>query len=110
MRLDWKRLVESAPTFFSWKEARDAWDSMDVNLGSAPTDYAKELLGHTTRGCETCRASFDQLIWISIGTSDEAWKRGDERCGWLTLCSTCARQVDFILDEELTQLRREGNW
>ena len=106
---DWKRLFASAPTFFSWKEVRAAWDSLDANLGSAPGDFAKELFADKTRGCE-CGASAGDLIWISIGASDEAWARGDQRCGWITLCATCARQVDFVLDEELVQLRREGNW
>jgi hypothetical protein len=81
---------------------------MDVHLGRSPLDMARELFAGRVPGCERCGRPADELAWISIGTSDEAWRAGDQRCGWLRVCDSCARQVDFVLDEEMTRLRREG--
>ncbi len=108
--LRWEILFQRPAPFFPWNEVRAAWDSMDANLGGAPVRFAQELLGAQAHGCPGCETAAHELTWISIGTSEEAWRAGDERCGWLTVCTRCGRQVQFLVDEEITQLRREGNW
>lgn len=96
--------------FFPWDEVRSAFDGMDVNLGTTPVDFAKELFSDQKRDCPECGRESDELCWISIGSNDEAWKAGDNRCGWLTVCEDCMIQVSFFREEEMIQLRREGNW
>lgn len=96
--------------FFPWPEVDRARRSMDPSVSSLSVQFAQEDLGGQAKGCPLCHVPAADAEWISIGTSDEAWSAGDERCGWLLVCRQCGIQVDFVVDEEMTQLRREGNW
>lgn len=110
MKLDWKKLSAAPAPLFPWADVRAAYDGMDPQVMRHSIDFAQEELGADARPCPDCGRAPGALTWVSIGSSDEAWSAGDERCGWLTLCPACATQVQFLLDAEMTELRREGNW
>lgn len=110
MKTDWMSRADHAGLFFAWEEVRAAFEAMDPNLGETPVDFAKEMFMDRAEPCPACGRRAEELRWASIGTSDEAWERGDERCGWIVVCDLCSIQVSFVLDEEMTQLRREGSW
>jgi len=71
---------------------------------------AKELLLSQASRCPRCGTAPDDLTWLCVATPDETWTTDEGRAGWLTICESCALQVDFIVDEEITELRRQGSW
>lgn len=79
-----------------------ARDARDPNLGTHPMDLAKELLGEHARSCPSCARSAAELEWICLDDPEEGGT--DVVVGWLTYCDRCHLQVEFVVDEELTQL------
>jgi hypothetical protein len=108
--IDWDRCAAHDAAFFGWPAVRAAWDAMDPQVAHLAQALAREEMAHLAPACPGCRAPPAALPWISIGSSDAAWRAGDERCGWLILCPPCARQVAFLVDEAMTQGRRDGDW
>jgi hypothetical protein len=108
--IDWDRCATHEAPFFPWPEVRGAWDDMDPNIMRISQKFVVEELGHLGRACPECQRPTAELEWISIGTSDAQWLAGDQRCGWITVCASCAIQVAFVVDDEMTEGRREGNW
>ena len=106
--IDWIELSHHPAHYFPWSQVRAAHERMDAHVAKIAIDAAREEFAMHDVPCQSCgRAA---LEWISIGTIDEAFAAGDERCGWLTVCVPCARQVTFINDEVSAELRRQGNW
>jgi hypothetical protein len=97
--MDWKR-PKGAERLFPWSEVRAAVDAEDYAVAHHAQQYAHELLGGAD--CPRCATPAGQLRWVAIDKGEEV--------GWLTVCMQCEEQIEFLLDEELTRLRREGNW
>jgi hypothetical protein len=106
--IDWTELSRHPAHYFPWSEVRAGYDGFDAQVANAAIRQAREEFAAHDVPCQSCGRA--ELEWISIGTTDEAFAAGDERCGWLTVCVPCARQVTFINDEVMVKLRREGNW
>ena len=98
--MNWKN-PKGEEKFFPWLQVLQEIEAEDPNLGSHPQKFAHELLGGSN--CPDCGMPAGQLRWVCIIAHDD-------RAGWLTVCTRCETQVEWLYDEELTQLRREGNW
>lgn len=107
---DWASLPPAEARWFPWPEVAAAIAAADGQIAAAATAAAQEEFAADACACPTCGRPPPALRWVSIGASEEAWIAGDERCGWLTLCDRCRRQIDFFVDEVMVELRRDGNW
>jgi hypothetical protein len=93
--------------FFPWPWVQTAIDGADSAVYRHAIEMAQELhLGHA-RPCPGCGRPPGELFWFSVSDPEEMWDRGTGRVGFLTLCEDCRRQVDFLVDEELTELQAE---
>src|SRR4051794_36112810 len=92
---------------FPWPEVHAARREIDVNLGSAPMDMAKQDFLSKASPYPGCGAEPDALFWMFVSASEAEWTAGRGRAGFLTLCDRCSRQVDFFRDAELEEIQRE---
>jgi hypothetical protein len=106
--IDWIELGRHPAHYFPWSEVRAAYESRDAQVTGSAVRAAQKEFATRAMPCQGCGGT--TLEWIAIGTIDDAFAAGDERCGWLTVCVPCARQVTFINDEVSVELRRQGNW
>jgi hypothetical protein len=97
--MNWKN-PKGEETFFPWLQVLQQIEAEDPNLGSHPQEMAHELLGGSD--CPNCGKRAGRLRWVCMPE--------DDRVGWLTVCTHCQTQVEWLFDEELTELRRDGNW
>jgi hypothetical protein len=96
--MNWKQ-PKGPERLFPWLQVRQAIEEEDGNLGRHPQEMAHEILGGSD--CPDCGKRAGRLRWVCLAHIDQV--------GWLTVCTRCQTQVEFLVDEELTQLRREGN-
>jgi hypothetical protein len=104
--MDVSRWTTSA-TFFPWAWVQKAVDGIDSVVYRHAVAMAQELHLSRARSCPGCGRVPSDLFWLSISDPEEVWDRGTGRVGFLTLCQDCRLQVDFLVDEELTQLQDE---
>jgi hypothetical protein len=94
-------------TFFPWPAVQEAVDQIDSTVHRHAIEMAQELHLERARACPQCGRPASDLFWFSISDPEEAWDRGTGRVGFLTLCERCQMQVDFLVDQELTELQAE---
>ena len=73
----------------------------------AAMEDARELFKEVVQPCPSCGQGADQLYWCSVTDAEVAWDAGTGRVGFLTVCPRCQRQVDFLVDDELTAIQSE---
>jgi hypothetical protein len=94
-------------TFFPWPWVQRAIDQIESVVYRHAIQMAQDLHLDRAQACPGCGRSPADLFWFSISDLEEAWDQGTGRVGFLTLCEPCQLQVDFLVDEELTELQAE---
>jgi hypothetical protein len=70
-------------------------------------EFTKELFLDQASSCPSCSKSANDLTWVPVDTADETWVRGEGRTGFVTCCMQCKKQIDFFIDDELTEIEAE---
>ena len=70
-------------------------------------ECTKELFQDEVSSCPSCGKQANDLTWVPVDTADETWKRGEGRTGFVTCCMQCKKQIDFFIDDELTEIEAE---
>jgi hypothetical protein len=96
-------------TYFPWNHVQRYIDQIDAQVYSAAIDFAQEQFGEQAKPCPTCGTSADKLFWFSVSSPEPEWDTGTGKVGFLTLCKKCKVQVDFLIDDELTEMQ-EQQW
>jgi hypothetical protein len=91
--------------FFPWPWVQKAIDGIEGIVYRHAVKLAHDLHLGRARSCPGCGRAPSDLFWVSISDPEEAWDKGTGRVGFLTLCEDCRLQVDFLVDEELTELQ-----
>lgn len=94
-------------SFFPWPWAQRAIDQIESVVYHHSIEMAQDLHLDRARACPECGRLPKDLFWFSISDPEVAWDRGTGRVGFLTLCEKCRLQVDFLIDDELTELQAE---
>jgi hypothetical protein len=100
--IDWK----TPAAFFSWPHAQQYLDRIDSTVYHTAIEFA-QMEFPAARPCPSCGRPADELFWFSISDQEVAWDAGTGRVGFLTVCERCRLQVDFLLDQELTDMQAE---
>ena len=93
-------------TFFPWPHVQRYIDRIDSTVYSVAIELAGCLPGKA-KACPSCHQAPADLFWFSISSSEEAWDAGAGQVGFLTLCKRCKLQVDFLVDQELTDMQAQ---
>lgn len=94
-------------TFFAWPHVQQYIDGIDSTVYHAAIECAQEQLLAQAKPCPQCGCEASKLFWFSVTDPEAAWDAGTGRVGFLTLCKRCRLQVDFLIDQELTELQAE---
>jgi hypothetical protein len=94
-------------TFFPWPHVQAFIDRIDAQVYHVAVEMAQQFLGDGAKPCPGCGCPPKELFWFSITSPEADWHTGTGRVGFLTLCKACKVQVDFLVDQELTQMQVE---
>lgn len=97
----WKTPAE----FFPWEHVQQYIDRIDATVYRAAVTFAQEEMLARARPCPHCGRAAAELSWVSVADAEVAWDAGTGRVGFLTLCVHCKRQVDFLVEVELTEMQ-----
>jgi hypothetical protein len=92
-------------TFFPWLHVQHYIDCIDSTVYRVAVEMAQERLITQAKPCPSCGQPPADLFWFSVTRPEEAWDAGTGQVGFLTLCECCKLQVDFLVDEELTDMQ-----
>jgi hypothetical protein len=98
---------KSPATFFPWPHVQKYMDQIDAQVYRVAVEMAQELLGGGARRCPACSCPPAKLFWFSVTSPEADWDAGVGRVGFMILCRGCKLQVDFLVDQELTDMQAE---
>ena len=101
--IDWTTPADHFP----WPHVQTYIDRIDSTVYHHAVEFAQEELLPAARPCPGCGTPAGELFWFSVTDPKPAWDRGDGRVGFLTVCTCCRRQVEFLIDAELTQMQAD---
>ncbi|HVK10559.1 MAG TPA: hypothetical protein VM597_17465 [Gemmataceae bacterium] len=93
--------------FFPWPYVQEAIDQIDAQVYRAAVDLAQELHANRARSCSDCSRVPTDLFWVCVTSPNETWRSKEGCVGFLTICEKCRLQVDFLIDQELTDLHAQ---
>ena len=96
--MNWKS-PKGKERLFPWLQVLESIEKEDAQISHHSQKFAHQLLGGCD--CPGCGKRAGRLRWVCLDR--------DRQVGWLTVCTRCQEQVEFLIDEELTQLKREEN-
>ena len=91
---------------FRWDYVASAIATIDSTSYGNSIKLAHELLLDSANDC-VCGRSAPDLFWVCVATDRITWESGDGSVGFLTICDECQRQVDYLVDEELTRMQKD---
>lgn len=94
-------------TFFAWTHVQQYIDRIDSTVYHVAIEFAQEQLLDQAKPCPKCGCEEAKLFWFSVTDPEPAWDAGTGRVGFLTLCKHCELQVDFLIDQELTEMQAD---
>src|SRR5262245_65947498 len=98
---------ETPATFFPWPHIQKYIDRIDSTVYRVAMQFAQQQFIARARPCPQCGAPASGLFWFSVTDPEAAWDAGTGRVGFLTICERCKLQVDFLLDQESTEMQAE---
>ena len=98
---------QTPATFFPWPHVQQYIDRIDSTVYHAAIEFAQEQFLEKSRPCPGCGDPPSGLFWLSVTDPEAAWDVGTGRVGFLTVCKRCRLQVDFLVDQELTDMQAE---
>jgi hypothetical protein len=93
-------------TYFPWPHVQQYMYRIDSTVYRVAIQFAQEEFP-SARPCPSCGRAAADLFWFSISDPESAWDAGTGRVGFLTVCTQCRLQVEFLLDRELTDMQAE---
>jgi hypothetical protein len=96
-------------SFFPWAHVQQYLDRIDSTVYRAAIGFAQGQFLAGAQPCPQCGCAATELFWFSVTDPEAAWAAGVGRVGFLTLCKRCKLQVDFLIDQELTEMQA-GQW
>jgi hypothetical protein len=94
--------------FFPWPHVQAQLEQIDAQVYRLAMEFAQEQFREEARDCPTCGHPAQELFWLGVDAPDEAWRGGEGQSGFLTVCTPCRAQVDFLVDPELTEAYAEN--
>jgi len=98
---------ETSATFFPWPYDQQYIQRTDSTVYHHAVSGAQEMLIAEASPCPQCGQPAKDLSWFSVSDPEVDWDAGIGRVGWLTICERCRLQVDFLLDQEMTDMQTE---
>lgn len=92
--------------FFPWPHVQKHIDGIDSTVYQVAIEFAQQEFSDACP-CPSCARAAAELFWFSISDLEAAWDTGSGRVGFLTVCQRCRLQVEFLLDQELTDMQAE---
>lgn len=92
---------------FSWAHLQTYYNQIDTTVYRVAIEIAQDLHLDRANPCPGCSTCAEELFWFSVTAPLAEWKAGKGRVGFLTLCKSCQLQIDFLVDDELTQMEKE---
>jgi hypothetical protein len=102
-------LWQTPAAYFSWLWVQKGIDRIESVAYRHAMKMAHDLHLGRARACPGCGRAPADLFWVGISDPEDMWDQGAGRVGFVTLCKECHLQVDFLVDEELTELQ-EKEW
>jgi len=96
----------TAAEFFPWRHVQQSIESIEWNFRTIWVEFTQKDYPDA-RPCPKCASLATDLFWLSTSDLEPAWDAGSGRVGFLTLCERCRVQVDFLIDQELTDLQAD---
>lgn len=93
--------------FFSWPHVKREINQIDAQVYRIAMDTAQELFGDEAKPCPSCGSPPKRLFWVCVTSPEADWDAGTGKVGFLTICERCHLQVDFLVDQELTNMQIE---
>ena len=97
---------QTPATSFPWPHVQQYIDRIDSTVYHIAIKFAQEQFP-SAHSCPSCGRAASELFWFSISDPESAWDAGTGRVGFLTVCVQCRLQVEFLLDQELTDMQAE---
>ena len=94
-------------THFRWLHVQQYFNRIDSAVYRHAIDMAQELHLACASCCPRCSKPPVDLTWFSVTAPVAQWQAGNGRVGFITICSDCQLQVDFLVDKELTESEQE---
>jgi hypothetical protein len=94
-------------SFFPWPHVQRYIDSIDSTVYHVAIEMAQERFLAQAKPCPHCGGAAAGLFWFSVSSPEEAWDAGTGQVGFMTLCERCNLQVDFLVDQELTDMQAQ---
>ncbi|MDB5338796.1 MAG: hypothetical protein JWN70_4415 [Planctomycetaceae bacterium] len=91
---------------FPWRYIKRVLETRESFFG-ASIEFTKAEFHDQAHACPDCGKLPDDLTWVPVDTAVETWPRGEGRSGFVTCCMECKTQIDFFVEDELTQLETE---
>jgi hypothetical protein len=98
---------DTPAAFFPWSHVQKYIDRIDAQVYHVAIEFAQEQLLAQARPCPKCGCEAADLFWFSVTDPEPAWDAGTGRVGFLTLCKRCELQVNFLIDQELTDMQAD---
>jgi hypothetical protein len=98
---------KTPPAMFPWAHVQRYIDGIDSTVYRVAIEFAQEQFLAQAQPCPQCACEASKLFWFSVSDPEAAWEAGAGRVGFLTLCERCKLQVDFFIDQELTEMQAE---
>lgn len=98
----------TSATYFPWLHVQEYFNRIDSVVYRDAINMAHELHLIGASGCPRCSRAPADLTWFSITAPVAEWRVGNGRVGFITICPDCQLQVDFLVDDELTELEQEN--
>ena len=92
-------------TYFPWPHVQRHIDDIEIIVFRIAIEFAQEQFLSIAKPCPKCGCEAGRLFWFSIADPEPAWDAGTGRVGFLTLCKICHLQVDFLIDNKLTEMQ-----
>jgi hypothetical protein len=93
--------------FFPWPHVQQYIDRIDSTVYPVAIECAQEQFLAQAKPCPQCGSPVSELFWFSAADPEAAWDARTGRVGFLTVCKRCKLQVNFLIDQELTDMQAE---
>jgi hypothetical protein len=99
--------LRTPATFFSWPHVQQYINSIDSTVYRVAIEMAQERFLGQAKVCPNCGQAPENLFWFSVSSPEETWDADTGQVGFLTVCKRCRLQVDFLVDQELTDMQAQ---
>jgi len=87
---------------FQEDDQRFPWEHVEASRNDRrlqkahPLTKAKAYYASMAKPCPQCKSAVTNLHWFYFESPDWTWKNECGQAGWMTVCESCHRQIDFF--------------